>query len=205
MSSILDEDWKLMRGIEVQSVGIASISDDEESQKLIQMRNQGAMLKRRVDLRRICAGGNGPRNRGGGLQCERFRRRVHGDWNGNAVRCRDGGGLFSKQPAANKAGTSRIRRLEMRLRRAKRGRGSVLFPMRQKTINAGHWECPKCHGNAKGISAPDAENRGLRRKRNAPNAAARLCLDMGSYPDFALMRRSHNKMKRKAGNRQWRF
>ena len=44
MSSILDEDWKLMRGIEVQSVGIASISYDEESQKLIQMRNQGAML-----------------------------------------------------------------------------------------------------------------------------------------------------------------
>ena len=33
-----------MRGIEVQSVGIASISYDEESQKLIQMRNQGAML-----------------------------------------------------------------------------------------------------------------------------------------------------------------
>ncbi len=44
MSSILDEDWKPMRGIEVQSVGIASISYDEESQKLIQMRNQGAML-----------------------------------------------------------------------------------------------------------------------------------------------------------------
>lgn len=44
MSTILDEDWKLMRGIEVQSVGIASISYDEESQKLIQMRNQGVML-----------------------------------------------------------------------------------------------------------------------------------------------------------------
>ena len=132
MSSILDEDWKLMRGIEVQSVGIASISYDEESDA-----QPGRNVKRRVDSRRICAGGNGPRNRGGGLQCERFRRRVHGDWNGNAVRCRDGGGLFSKQPAANKAGTSRIRRLEMQLRRAKRGRGSVLFTMRQKkTRNA---------------------------------------------------------------------
>lgn len=44
MASTLDEDWNRMRGIEVQSVGIASISYDEESQKLINLRNQGAML-----------------------------------------------------------------------------------------------------------------------------------------------------------------
>ena len=44
MAQTLDTDWKEMRGIEVQSVGIASISYDEESQKLINMRNQGAML-----------------------------------------------------------------------------------------------------------------------------------------------------------------
>lgn len=44
MSNILDEDWRMMRGMEVQSVGIASISYDEESTKLIHMRNQGAML-----------------------------------------------------------------------------------------------------------------------------------------------------------------
>ncbi len=44
MSQTLDEDWRARRGFEVQSVGIASISYDEESQKLINMRNQGAML-----------------------------------------------------------------------------------------------------------------------------------------------------------------
>ena len=44
MADILDEEWKQMRGMEVQAVGIASISYDEESQKLINMRNQGAML-----------------------------------------------------------------------------------------------------------------------------------------------------------------
>ncbi|MEG2700212.1 MAG: SPFH domain-containing protein [Hungatella sp.] len=44
MADTLDEDWKKMRGIEVQSVGLGSISYDEESQKLINMRNQGAML-----------------------------------------------------------------------------------------------------------------------------------------------------------------
>lgn len=44
MADILDEEWKQMRGMEIQSVGIASISYDETSQKLINMRNEGAML-----------------------------------------------------------------------------------------------------------------------------------------------------------------
>ena len=44
MSEVLDDDWKRNRGFEIMSVGIASISYNEESQKLINMRNQGAML-----------------------------------------------------------------------------------------------------------------------------------------------------------------
>lgn len=44
MADTLDEEWNQMRGMEIQSVGIASVSYDEESQKLINMRNQGAML-----------------------------------------------------------------------------------------------------------------------------------------------------------------
>ena len=44
MSEVLDEEWKRERGFEVMSVGLASISNDAESQKLINMRNQGAML-----------------------------------------------------------------------------------------------------------------------------------------------------------------
>lgn len=44
MADTLDEDWKKQRGMEIRSVAIASVSYDEESQKLIHMRNQGAML-----------------------------------------------------------------------------------------------------------------------------------------------------------------
>ena len=44
MAETLDESWKSLRGIEIISVAIASISYDEESQKLINMRNQGAMM-----------------------------------------------------------------------------------------------------------------------------------------------------------------
>lgn len=45
MSTVLDSDWSQMRGMQVQSVGIASISYDDESKNLINMRNQGAMLQ----------------------------------------------------------------------------------------------------------------------------------------------------------------
>lgn len=44
MADTLDEQWKAARGMEIQAVGIASISYDEESRNLINMRNQGAML-----------------------------------------------------------------------------------------------------------------------------------------------------------------
>ena len=44
MRTCLDAEWTQQRGFEVQNVGIASISYSEESQKLINMRNQGAML-----------------------------------------------------------------------------------------------------------------------------------------------------------------
>ena len=44
MAKCLDESWNQMRGMEVQSVGIASLSYDEKSQELINTRNEGAML-----------------------------------------------------------------------------------------------------------------------------------------------------------------
>ncbi len=44
MADTLDADWNQMRGMEIQSVGIASISYDEKSTELINMRNEGAML-----------------------------------------------------------------------------------------------------------------------------------------------------------------
>ncbi len=52
MADILDGDWNQMRGMEIQAVGIASLSYDEESQKLINMRNEGAMLGTDVNVMR---------------------------------------------------------------------------------------------------------------------------------------------------------
>lgn len=44
MSDALDKTWEENRGFEVKAVGINGISYSEESQELINMRNQGAML-----------------------------------------------------------------------------------------------------------------------------------------------------------------
>lgn len=44
MQSCLDDDWNKSRGFEIDHVGVASISYTDDSQKLINMRNQGAMM-----------------------------------------------------------------------------------------------------------------------------------------------------------------
>lgn len=44
MQDVLDEKWREERGMVVENVAIASISYDEESKKLVEMRNKGAML-----------------------------------------------------------------------------------------------------------------------------------------------------------------
>ncbi len=44
MANELDDSWKDKRGFEVAAVGIASVSYDDESKELINMRNKGAML-----------------------------------------------------------------------------------------------------------------------------------------------------------------
>lgn len=45
MADILDESWESERGFQVKSVGIQSISYDDESKEIISMRNKGAMLQ----------------------------------------------------------------------------------------------------------------------------------------------------------------
>ena len=44
MREIMDEDWRGLRGMEIQSVGLKSVTFDDDSKKLIQIRSEGAML-----------------------------------------------------------------------------------------------------------------------------------------------------------------
>lgn len=44
MAEVLDDDWEGRRGFKIESVGINSLSYDEKSKELIDIRNKGAML-----------------------------------------------------------------------------------------------------------------------------------------------------------------
>lgn len=44
MADTLDDDWRQMRGMEIQAVGIAGLDYDEKSREMIDTRNEGAML-----------------------------------------------------------------------------------------------------------------------------------------------------------------
>ena len=99
MADTLDEDWKNRRGMEIVSVALASISYDEESQKLIQMRNQGAMMGdpsiREGYMQSAVARGL----EAGGFQRGRQRRRLygHGIWHAGSRRGHERG--QRRQPA----------------------------------------------------------------------------------------------------------
>ena len=82
MANVLDEAWKKMRGFEIQAVGIASISYDDESKELINMRNKGAMLGDPERPRRLCPGFDRPRP--GSCRIKRSRQR--GDLHGHGHR-----------------------------------------------------------------------------------------------------------------------
>lgn len=45
MSDVLDDSWRELRGMEIVAVAVASISYTDDSTKLINMRNEGAMLQ----------------------------------------------------------------------------------------------------------------------------------------------------------------
>ena len=55
MGTALDDSWRELRGMEIVSVAVASISYTDDSVKLINMRNEGAMLgDPLVSVRAMC-------------------------------------------------------------------------------------------------------------------------------------------------------
>ena len=87
MAQTLDDSWKEIRGMEVLSVGIASISYDDESKEIINMRNKGAVLTDPV-IREGFVQGSIARGMSRRQQRSRSRHFVygHGHWHGGRRR-----------------------------------------------------------------------------------------------------------------------
>ena len=142
MADVLDDEWTKNRGMQIQSVGIASISYDEESQKLINMRNQGAMMgdpsiREGYDggsqhPRGLCAVRGGPGHAGGRLQSGRCHGGLYGHGDGHAGGRRLYGPGVPDQYAADADESARGAAggpVDLFLRRGQYGQ--LLFPVRQ--------------------------------------------------------------------------
>ncbi len=131
MSDTLDEEWKRMRGMEIQSVGLASVSYDEESQKLINMRNQGAMLSdpsvregyvQGAVARGMEAAGS---NAGGAMA----------GFMGMGMGMNAGGGFMGAVSAAN------MQQMQMQQGAAWAGGQAAGMPAQAAGVKAGSWTC----------------------------------------------------------------
>ena len=177
MAGILDESWNQMRGMEIQAVGIASISYDEESVKLINMRNQGAMLSdpnvregymQGSVARGIEAAGSNAAGSMAGFM-------------GVGVGMQAGGGVVGAASAANQQQMQRQAAAAPGSWTCACGgvnSGAFLFRLRQEKPEAGGWTCA-CGEKNSGASCsacgkPKPEDGGwtrLRREKTAVRSA----------------------------------
>lgn len=171
MRDTLDEEWLQMRGMEVCSVGIASITYDEESRKLIDMRNQGAMLSdatvREGYVQGAVARGMeaaGSNSAGAGLA-----------FMGMGMGMQAGGGFMQAASQSNQA--------QMAARQS--GYGSVPSsaasapPASAPSAPAAGgetWTCPTCQTSSNGRFCPGCG----KPKPEAPTAAPAFCTNCGN-------------------------
>ncbi len=185
MSTILDEDWRLMRGIEVQSVGIASISYDEESQKLIQMRNQGAMLSdaairegyvQGAMARGVEAAGSNANGAAAGFM-------------GVGMGVQSGGGMAA---AFSQTNQQQMRQKEASSDKwqcacgAQNGEESRFCAQcgAKRPAPANSWECPECHTVCQGNFCTQCGRQRPQPKTKCPQCGAAIEADKGSAPKF---------------------
>ena len=162
MSTELDKDWKELRGFEVQAVGIASVSYDEESKKLINMRNQGAMLGdaaiREGYVQGAVARGieNAGSNSGGSAQA----------FMGMGLGMNAAGNFMAAASASNQA------QMQQQQQQA------------QKASAEGGWTCPKCGKTNTGkfcseCGAPKPEESGWTCPKCGKTNTGKFCSECG--------------------------
>ncbi|NLM06614.1 MAG: zinc-ribbon domain-containing protein [Tissierellia bacterium] len=128
MSQALDEKWMDLRGFEIVSVGITSISYDDESKELINMRNKGAML-------------GDPSVREGYVQGSIARGlEAAGSNEGGATGAFIGMGMGMQNAGSYMAGVSQVNQQQMQAQQQAQQQAQS----QQVQGQAGGWKCTEC-------------------------------------------------------------
>lgn len=144
MADVLDDKWHNLRGMDIQSVGIASISYDDESKELINMRNRGAMLSD-ASIREGFVQGSVARgieaagsNEGGAM----------GSMMGVGVGMSAGGAFMGASSQTNQAQAERdALQAQMKAQQEEMDRLRAEMANQQAPAvapSAGGWACPEC-------------------------------------------------------------
>lgn len=140
MNDVLDEEWRGARGMEIAAVGLASISYDEESQKLIHMRNQGAML-------------GDPTVREGYVQGAIARGlEAAGSNSAGSMQGFMGVGMGMNQTGGFMAAASQTNAQQMAAQQAQR---QAAQPAAPEAPAPGGWKCPACGATSTGKFCPE--------------------------------------------------
>jgi len=145
MATALDEEWTRMRGMQVQSVGIDSISYSEESQALINLRNRGAMLQdsriregyvQGAVSRGLEAAGSNPGGATAGFV-------------GMGIGMQGTGGFMGEA-----SGTNRYQMMQDEQERSRREQAAAAAPAATTYMNADSWTC-ECGRSGSGRFCPE--------------------------------------------------
>lgn len=151
MAGVLDEKWQNLRGMDIQSVGLASISYDDESKELINMRNRGAMLSdatiregfvQGTVARGIEAAGSNESGAMGAMMGVGMGMNAGGNFMGAASQSNQAQAEREAMQAQMKAQQEELERMKQQMANQNQGGGQA--PQATAGAGAGAWTCPEC-------------------------------------------------------------
>lgn len=188
MSNILDEEWRQNRGMEIVRAAVGDMSYSEESRKLLNMRNQGAMLQDPT-IRESYMQGSIAR----GLEAA-------GSNPNGAMNAFMGMGMAGNMAGGLAGGFSQTNAMQMQQQQQQQAaQQAAQQQAAQQAQAAAGWTCPECNqgGNTGNFC------QGCGKPKPAPQAGGWTCPECGQASNNGNFCQGCGKPKPAADNGKW--
>ena len=188
MSNILDEEWRQNRGMEIVRAAVGDMSYSEESRKLLNMRNQGAMLQDPT-IRESYMQGSIAR----GLEAA-------GSNPNGAMNAFMGMGMAGNMAGGLAGGFSQTNAMQMQQQQQQQAaQQAAQQQAAQQAQAAAGWTCPECNqgGNTGNFC------QGCGKPKPAPQAGGWTCPECGQTGNNGNFCQGCGKPKPAADNGKW--